>query len=95
MTSTNLTALLKLGGTGMGTVIPSKAIMDGLIKHLSGRVVEFKVSGQSLEVNLKGTIAEVQKDFENSRRLLLLANFQSTSERNQAILNKLGQNLNA
>jgi hypothetical protein len=93
MTSTDLTALLKMGGTGMSTVIPSHAVMDGLIKHLSRRVVEFKVSGQSLEVNLKGTITEVQKDFENPRRLLLIAKFQSTSERNQMILNRLGQNL--
>jgi hypothetical protein len=67
--------------------------MDGLIKHLSRRVVEFKVSGQSLEVSLKGTINEVQKDFENPRRLLLVAKFQPTSEKNQLILNRLGQNL--
>jgi hypothetical protein len=93
MTATDLTALLKLGGTGMATVIPSQAVMDGLIKHLSRRVVEFKVSGQSLEVSLKGTINEVQKDFENPRRLLLVAKFQTTSERNQTILNRLGQNL--
>jgi hypothetical protein len=93
MTATDLTALLKMGGTGMSTVIPSQAVMDGLIKHLTRRVVEFKVSGQSLEVNLKGTITEVQKDFENPKRLLLIAKFQSTSERNQLILNRLGQNL--
>lgn len=93
LSSTDMTALLKMGGTGMGTVIPSQAIMDGLIKHLTGRVVEFKVSGQSLEVTLKGTITEVQKDFENPRRLLLIAKFQSTSEKNQLMLNRLGQNL--
>jgi hypothetical protein len=67
--------------------------MEGLIKHLSRRVVEFRVSGMSLEVNLKGTINEVQKDFENPRRLLLIAKFQPTSEKNQMILNRLGQNL--
>jgi hypothetical protein len=93
LSATDMTALLKMGGTGMGTVIPSQAIMDGLIKHLTGRVVEFKVSGQSLEVTLKGTITEVQKDFENPRRLLLIAKFQSTSEKNQLMLNRLGQNL--
>ena len=93
MSSGDLTALLKMGGTGMSTVIPSQSIMDGLIKHLTRRVVEFKVSGMSLEVNLKGTITEVQKDFENSRRLLLIAKLQSTSDRNQLILNRLGQNL--
>jgi len=93
LTSTDLTALLKLGGSGMGTVIPSQAIMDGLIKHLTKRVVEFKISGMSLEVTLKGTITEVQKDFENPRRLLLISKFQSTSEKSQMILNRLGQNL--
>lgn len=93
MTATDLTALLKMGGTGMSTVIPSQAVMDGLIKHLTRRVVEFKITGQSLEVNLKGTITEVQKDFENPKRLLLLAKFQPSSERNQMILNRLGQNL--
>jgi hypothetical protein len=93
LSSTDMTALLKMGGTGMGTVIPSQAIMDGLIRHLTGRVVEFKVSGQTLEVTLKGTITEVQKDFENPRRLLLIAKFQSTSEKNQQMLSRLGQNL--
>jgi len=93
LTATDLTALLKMGGTGMATVIPSQAVMDGLIKHLSRRVVEFKISGMSLEVNLKGTIAEVQKDFENPKRLLLIAKLQTTSEKNQMILNRLGQNL--
>ena len=77
----------------MATVIPSQAVMDGLIKHLSRRVVEFKISGMSLEVNLKGTIAEVQKDFENPKRLLVIAKLQTTSDQNQMILNRLGQNL--
>ena len=93
LTATDLTALLKMGGTGMATVIPSQAVMDGLIKHLSRRVVEFKISGMSLEVNLKGTIAEVQKDFENPKRLLVIAKLQTTSDQNQMILNRLGQNL--
>ena len=93
VTATDLTALLKMGGTGMATVIPSQAVMDGLIKHLTRRVVEFKISGMSLEVNLKGTISEVQKNFENPKRLLLIAKLQSTNEKNQMILNRLGQNL--
>ena len=90
LTHSDLTALLKMGGTGMATVIPSKAVMDGLMKHLAGRMVEFKVSGMSLEVNLKGMIAEVQKDFENPKRLLVIAKLQSTSERNQMILTSYG-----
>lgn len=94
LTPTDLTALLKMGGTGMATVIPSQSVMDGLIKHLSRRVVEFRISGMSLEVNLKGTITEVQKDFENPKRLLLIAKLQPSSEKNQMILERLGQNLN-
>lgn len=93
LTSTDLTALLRMGGSGMATVIPSQSVMDGLIRHLTKRVVEFKISGMSMEVMLKGTITEVQKDFENPRRLLLIAKLQSTSEKNQLILNRLGQNL--
>jgi hypothetical protein len=95
LTHTDLTALLKMGGTGVATEIPSKAVMDGLMKHLTGRTVEFRVSGMSLEVTLKGTVTEVQKDFENPKRLLVLAKFQQTSERNQAILHRMGQNLHA
>jgi len=94
LTPTDLTALLKMGGTGMATVIPSQSVMDGLIKHLTRRVVEFRISGMSLEVNLKGTITEVQKDFENPKRLLLIARLQPSSEKNQMILERLGQNLN-
>ena len=94
LSATDLTALLKMGGTGMATVIPSQSVMDGLVKHLTRRIVEFKVSGMSLEVNLKGTITEVQKDFENPKRLLLIAKLQATNEKSQMILNRLGQNLN-
>jgi len=93
LNATDMTALLKMGGTGMATVIPSQAVMDGLVKHLTRRIVEFKISGMSLEVNLKGTINEVQKDFENPKRLLLIAKLQSTNEKNQMILNRLGQNI--
>ena len=93
LTAADLTALLKIGGGANTTMVPSAKVMEGLIKHLTGRVVEFKVTGQGLEVALKGTIKEVQRDFENSRRLLLIASFQSTSEKNQSMLNKLGAGL--
>jgi len=95
LTATDLTALLKMGGGAATTMVPSQAIMGGLIRHLTGRVVEFKVSGQGMEVALKGTIKEIQKDFENPRRLLLIAAFQATSEKNQQILAKLGKSLPA
>ena len=39
LSATDLTALLKMGGTGMATVIPSQSVMDGLVKHLTRRVV--------------------------------------------------------
>ncbi len=93
LTSTDLTGLIKLGGGGATTMVPAKAIMDGLIRHLTGRVVEFKITGQGQEVALKGTIREIQRDFENPRRILLIAKFQPPSEKNQLILNKLGESL--
>jgi hypothetical protein len=93
LTADDLTALLKMGGTGASTVIPSRAVMDGLIRHLKGRTVEFKISGQTMEVGLKGTISDIQPDFENPRRLLLIACFKTTTERSRDILTHLGKNL--
>ena len=93
LTPEDLTALLRMGGSGMSTVIPSKAVMDWIVRHLTGRVVEFRITGQNLEVGLKGTIEEVQKDFENARRLLLVAKLNPTSDHNQLILRRLGQGL--
>jgi hypothetical protein len=90
LTSTDLTALIKIGGGGRTTMIPAKTLMDGLARHLTSRVVEFKVTGQGFEVALKGTIREIQRDFENPRRILLIAKFQPPSEKNQQILNTLG-----
>jgi len=90
LTSTDLTALIKIGGGATTTMIPAKAMMDGLIRHLTGRTVEFKITGQGLEAALKGSVSEIQKDFENPRRMLLMATFQGTSEKNEAILNRLG-----
>ncbi len=93
LTPERLTALLKMGGTGMATVIPNKNIMAGLIKHLSGRVVQMKISGMTLEVPCKATITEVQPDFENPRRLLLFATLTGVSEKSLRILDTLGRNL--
>jgi hypothetical protein len=93
LTSTDLTALIKIGGGAATTMIPAKVIMDGLTRHLTGRVVEFKISGQGLEAALKGTVSEIQKDFENPRRMLLIAKFPNPSEKNGLILNKLGSGL--
>lgn len=95
LSPTDLTALLKMGAGATTTMIPSRAIMEGLIKHLTGRVVEFKVTGMGQEVVLKGTIKEIQKDFENPRRLLLIATLSATSAKNQLILGKLGTSLPA
>jgi len=93
LSDTDLTALLKMGGGAATTMVPSNAIMDGLIRHLTGRIVEFKVTGMGQEVVLKGTIKEIQKDFENPRRLLLIAALSTTSEKNQLILKRLGAGL--
>jgi hypothetical protein len=89
----SLVCLLRMGGTGMATVIPNKNVMAGLIKHLSGRVVEFRITGMSLEVACKGTITSVQPDFENPRRLLLFAALVNVPERSAQILKTLGGTL--
>ena len=93
LTSTDLTALIKLGGGRATTMVPAKSVMDDLTKHLTGRVVEFKVTGQGSEIALKGTIREIQRDFEKPRRILLMAKFQPPSEKSQLILNMLGESL--
>jgi hypothetical protein len=48
-----------------------------------------KVSGEGMEATSKARITEVQVDFANPRRILLLASFQSPSERSAAVLAKL------
>jgi hypothetical protein len=91
--SGRLTALLKMGGTGMATVLPSPKVVQGLVKHLTGRVVEFKISGMTQEVPCKGTITEVQTDFENPRRLLVLAELRGMSDKSAQILDSMGRSL--
>ena len=83
--------LLKMAQFGNATVIPTRKVMDGLIKHLSGRVVEFKCTSGILEAAVKGKITLVQPDFENPRRLLIEAEFQSPSEHNQKVLARMAE----
>jgi len=85
------TGLLKMAQFGAATVIPTRKVMDGLVKHLGGRVVELKCTSGILEATLKGTITLVQPDFENPRRLLIEAEFQSPSEHNQKVLARMAE----
>lgn len=91
ISSASATALLKMAQFGNATVIPTKKVMDGLIKHLSQKVVEFKCTSGILEAAVKAKITSVHPDFENPRRLLLEAEFQSPSEHNQKVLNRLAE----
>jgi hypothetical protein len=84
-----VTALLKMSQFGDATVVPTQRLLEGLVKHLTQRVVEMKVSGEGMEATSKTRITEVQVDFANPRRILLLASFQSPSERSAAVLAKL------
>ena len=93
LSRSRLVALLKMGGTGMATVLPKPSVVAGLVKHLTRRVVEFKIAGMAHEVPCKGTITELQADFENPRRLLLFADLSGVSEKSAAILDVLGKNL--
>lgn len=85
------TALLKMAQLGNATVIPTKKLMEGLIKHLTGKIVEFKCTSGILEASVKAKIALVHPDFENPRRLLLEAEFQSASDHNRKVLNRMAE----
>ena len=85
------TALLKMAQFGNATVIPTKKVMDGLIKHLNQKTVEFKCMSGIMEVTVKAKVSLVQPDFENPRRLLVEAEFQPPSEQNRKILARLAE----
>jgi hypothetical protein len=85
------TALLKMAQFGNSTVIPTRKVVDGLIKHLTQKVVEWKCTSGIMESAVKAKITLVQPDFENPRRLLVEAEFQSASEHNQKILSRMGE----
>jgi hypothetical protein len=85
------TALLKMAQFGNATVIPTKKVMDGLIKHLSQKTVEWKCTSGIMESAVKAKITLVQPDFENPRRLLLEAEFQPPSEQNRKILLRMAE----
>ncbi len=86
-----MTGLLKMAQFGNATVIPTKKVMDGLVKHLSERMVEFKFTSGILEAAVKGKITLAQPDFENPRRLLIEADFQSPSEHNQKLMARMAE----
>lgn len=83
--------LLKMSQFGAATLVPEKKVVDGLVKHLTNRPVEFRCTGGLLEVSVKATITLLQRDFENPRRLLVEAAFLAPSEHNQKLLKRLGE----
>jgi len=85
------TGLLKMAQFGNSTVVPTKKLLDGLVKHLSQRSVEFKCTSGILEASVKARITLVQPDFENPRRLLIEAEFQATSELNRKVLARMAE----
>ena len=84
-------AELKISQFGSSTIVPTPVILNGLIKPLTRRAVEFKISARGMEANTKGKVTAIGLDPKNSRRLILHASFDSPSERNKAILRRLGQ----
>lgn len=84
-------ALLKMSQFGAATLVPEKKVIEGLVKHLTERTVEFRCTGGILEAAVKAKVTLVQRDFENPRRLLVEADFQSPSEQNQKLLRRLGE----
>jgi hypothetical protein len=85
------TALLRMSQFGNATVIPTRKVVEGLVRHLEQRAVEFKCTSGILEVMVKATLTLVQQDFESPRRLLVEARFLAPSEANQKILRRLGE----
>ena len=85
------TALLKMAQFGNATVLPTKKVMDGLVKHLSQKTVEWKCTSGIMESTVKAKITLVHPDFENPRRLLVEAAFQSPSEHNQKVLARMAE----
>jgi hypothetical protein len=88
-----VTGFLKMSQFGEATVLPTPRVMEGLTKHLTGRAVEMKLSSGGLEADVKAKITGVQTDFENRRRMLVLAEFVSVSDRNRPILERLAGQL--
>jgi hypothetical protein len=85
------TGLLRMSQFGNSTVLPTRKVVDGLVRHLTRKVVEFKCTSGILEAVVRAKIALVQPDFENPRRLLVEAEIQSPSEQNQKILRRMAE----
>ena len=85
------TALLKMLQFGAGTVIPTRKVVDGLIKHLTQKTVDWKCTSGILEIAVKAKITLVQPDFENPRRLLVESQFLSLSEHSLKILARMAE----
>jgi hypothetical protein len=85
------TALLKMAQFGNATVIPTRKVVDGLVKHLTQKTVDWKCMSGIMESAVRAKITLVQPDFENPRRLLVEAEFQSASEQNRKILTRMGE----
>jgi hypothetical protein len=85
------TGLLKMSQFGNSTVLPTRKVVEGLVKHLTKKVVEFKCTSGILEAAVRAKITLIQPDFENPRRVLLEAEIQSPSEQNQKILRRMSE----
>ena len=85
------TGLLKMAQFGNATVIPTRKVVEGLIKHLTKRVVDLKCTSGIMEAVVRAKITLVQLDFENARRLLVEAEILSPSEHNQKILRRMAE----
>ena len=91
VTPEKVEAELKISQFGSSTIVPTPVVINGLIKHLTRRAVEFKISARGMVATTKGKVTAIGLDPKNKRRLILHAQFDAPSERNQAILRRLGQ----
>lgn len=90
VTPEKLEAHLKISQFGSTTIVPTADVINGLIRHLTGRSVDFRIRTTRLEARSKGLVTAIGRDRKGGRRLVLRATFMAPSERNRTILGKLG-----
>ena len=88
VTPEKLEAHLKISQFGSTTIVPTPDVIDGLILHLTGRKVDFRIRTGELEARSKGLVTAIGRDKDNERRLELRALFTDPSARDRRILER-------
>ena len=89
LTTESVDGYLKISELGDQTVIPGPAMLEGIIRHLTNRDVDMKLTGQNMEVQLKATVIAVARHTTDERRATLSAAFKSPNEKQTGMLQRL------